>query len=797
MALLSTIRVAIRTLARRPAITLVAALSLAVGIGVNTAVFSLVDLMFLRPPAVRDPYSLVHIMGSFKDSGPAILDWSDCLSIEQETPAFSAATAYMERGGVWRNGGDAVLVPVTVVADNYFEMLGVRPALGRLPEKGHNYHRDSEPPVILSDWFWRERMGARRDIIGSRMELTGRLFRVVAILPREFRGLYASSSRPVWMPVGSWTRNASNDLQRGGGQFESLARLKPGGSLDQAQAQLDTLAKRIEASDARVPKGRRLVATALGKQLRSRVLPGVFVMAVVALVLLVACANVATALLAYAEARRREIAMRLALGAGRAALLVQFAAESAVLACAGAGLGLLVGRWLIALAPALFPPSQVPISFDLRMDAKLLAFTAGATLVTLAIFGLAPLAYSLRVSLLDAMAGARTAGRTRRSWTRIAFVSAQVALSVVVVTGAVVLIRALADTRAIYPGYDSARPLALLFANLQSNVPEVNAYRSAAERVSEIGGVQDVTYARHLPLVDSGSGATMSVVPQGAPADAVPKRIYFNLVGPRFFEVTGSRVIRGRIFTDSDHHAGTSAAIVNGEAARRFWPGEDPIGKTLKVRDRGYQVVGIAADARISNLHGSVDPMLFLPASAMQWGETILIAHTKADPASMLKELSNAAGKTGELRIYESMTLRMLMRQALYSDWMPSVLGGGLAVVGLLLAAGGLYGAVSYSAQRRLGEFGVRLALGARPREIGALVVRQGAILCLLGVPAGCALFAAVYRYYGATLLQNRPFDPASLLVGAIVTVLVVLAGATLPAIRASRLDPNEILRAE
>jgi putative ABC transport system permease protein len=799
MALFSTLRVAIRTLARRPAITVIAVLSLAVGIGVNTAVFSLVDLLFLRPPAVHDPYSLVDVRGWFKDSGSAILDWSDCQDIANQTPAFSEATAYMRRGGLWREGGgDVTLLLVTVFADNYFDVLGVRPALGRLPAKNHDYSADPEPPIVLANWFWRDRMGARRDIIGSTMELTGKLFRVAAVLPAEFRGLEPMDSQHIWMPVGSWTRNAPNDLNRGGGQFEALARLRAGATIEQAQAQLDTLARRIEASDSRVAKGRRLVAASLGRQLQSRVFPGVLVLAVVALVLLVACANVAIALLAYAEARRREIALRLALGAGRVALLTQFAAESAVLACVGAGAGLLLGTWLMSLAPVLAPPTSIPISFDLRTDVRLLAFTAAATLVTLAVFGLAPLAYSLRVSLLDAMSGSRTTGRAGGSWTRTAFVSAQVALSVIVVSGAVVLLRALADARTIYPGYDTNRPLALVWANKSRGaVAEPAAYDAAAGRMSAVGGVEAVTYARHLPLVGSGAGATVSVVPQGAAPDAVPHRVYFNLVGPRFFEVTGARILRGRPFADFDHHSGTSVAIVNSEAARRFWPGEDPLGKTLRVRDGTYQVVGIAADGRIGSLHGSVDPVLLLPASAMQWGETILIASTKADPSLVVRELAKAAGSSGDLRVYQSMTLHTLMRQALYDDWIPTILGGALAIVGLLLAAGGLYGAVSYAAQRRLPEFGVRMAIGARPRQIGGLVIRQGALLCLIGVPLGAALFAAIYRYYGATLLRGRPLDPAALAAGAAVTIVVVLAGAALPAIRAARLDPSEILRAE
>lgn len=459
--------------------------------------------------------------------------------------------------------------------------------------------------------------------------------------------------------------------------------------------------------------------------------------------------------------------------------------------------GLLLAAWLIAVVPVLSPPSPFPISFDFRIDMRMLLFTATAVIATVFIFGLVPLVYSLRVSLLDALAGARTAGRAPGSIARYAFVAAQVALSLVIVAGAVVLAQALADARAIYPGYDASRPLALIFANKDGDRPENSVYEDAAAGLASLSGVEAVTYARHLPLVDSGSGAAVGVIPQGAAPDAAPLQVYFNLIGPRFFEVLGTRMKSGRPFADSDHHGGAPVVIVNAEAARRFWPGRDPLGKTLRVRDQSYEVIGVATDGRNHSLYEPPAPVIFLPASRMEWGETILIARTKVDPASVLKELARAAGRTPGLRVYESMTLRTLMKDALYRDWIPTVLGSGLAALGLLLAVGGLYGAISYAAQRRMSEFGVRLAVGARSAQIGVLVLKQAGLICCAGVPIGVGLFAAAYRYYGATLLRNRPLDATAIAVGSAVTILVVLSGAIVPAIRAARLDPVQVLRAE
>jgi hypothetical protein len=379
-------------------------------------------------------------------------------------------------------------------------------------------------------------------------------------------------------------------------------------------------------------------------------------------------------------------------------------------------------------------------------------------------------------------------------------VSGQVALSVVLVAGALVLMRSFGEAQEVYPGFDPSRPLALIWAHSSGREggPSQQRFDAAADRIASVAGVEAVTYARHLPLVGSGTGAALPVQPEGAAPDAPPRRVYFNLVGPRYFEVVGARLLSGRTFTASDFTtAGTAVAIVNAEAARRFWPGAEPLGKVMRVDGVAHQVVGTAADGRIGSLHENAAPVLWLPAPRIDWGETILIARTRSDPAPIVKELARAAGGTVGLRVYQSGTLRTLLKQALYDDWIPSVLGGMLALIGLLLAAGGLYGAVSYATERRLGEFGVRLAVGAQTRQIAALVVRQAAVLCAVGVPIGIALFVFAYRYQAGTLFRNRPVDPAAIFVGSAVAAVVVLAGAVLPAIRAARVDLLQVLRAE
>lgn len=794
--MLDSLRIAFRSLSRRPAVAGVAVLSLATGIGVNSAVFTIVDSIFLRPPAVAKPESLVEIRAEFKDGGGGILDWSDVSDIAAESGAFAAVTASMGRGGLWRNGDEMTLLLVDAVGDNYSEMLGVEPVLGQFPSVSDAAATD--PPVVLSNWFWRERMGARPDVIGQRMEFRDQIWRIAAVLPPRFRGLHPDGQRHLWITASAWARYWRRDLERGSGQFEAIARLRPGVSVEQAQARLEPVAARIEAADSRVPKGRRLVAASLAEAMRERLRPGLFVLAVVALVLLIACANVAAVLLAHAEARRREIGLRLSLGAGTGALLRQFLAESGVLALCGTAAGLLLAAWLLSVVPALAPPSPVPLNFAFRLDRSALVYTSACALATLALFALAPFAFARRVPLLDAISGARSAGRTRRSWFRSGLVVGQVVLSVVLVGGAAVMVRILSESRDIYPGFDTSRPLALVWVSTQNRAKSGDvAFRDAAGRIASVGGVEAVTWARHLPLVGSGSGAAIPVIPEGAAVDTPPAQVYFNLVGPDFFEITGARIVSGRAFTGADHASGARGAIINAEAARRFWRGSTPLGRTLRKGNEIYQVIGIAADGRVSGLHERPRPALYLPSSHMEWGECILIAKTRMDPAAVLKAVAKAAGSTHDLRVYDSLTLAGLLRQALYEDWIPTVMGAFLAIVGLLLAAGGLYGAVSYSAERRLSEFGVRIALGAKGAQVAGLVLRQAALLCVAGVPPGVAIFFLIYRYYEPTLLRSRPADYTAICAASAITIATVLAGALLPAIRAARLDPVEVLRAE
>jgi len=794
-AILPSVRIAIRTLARRPAITAVAVLSLAVGIGVNSAIFSVVDTLLFREPPVRDPHSLIDIAGQFRDSGFTVLSWPDVEAIRTQTAAFSEVTAFQDRGALYRNGDERTDLLAKVVADNFFTMLDVRPQLGRFPDAGRDYSADSEPPVVISNGFWRNRLGGRSDIIGQPLVLTYRHFRVAAVLPPGFQGFSLDPyDYEIWFPVGSWTKAMGEPLTRGAGQYEVIARLQPGVTIQQAQAQLDALAKHIEESDSRVPKGRRLAALSADEKIRGRAKTGALVLGTVALVLLTACANVAGVMLVFAESRRREIGIRLAVGASRVALTKQLLVESVVLAAAGLGCGLLLADWILSAAPALAPPSPYPLLVDLRLDGRMFGFAIASTLATVVVFGIAPLAHVLRTSVSEALLTARAVGPTR-SFTRAAFVCAQLAMSVFLVAGAACLARTLFDSRGIYAGFDPHKRMAIISAAVQKRGAESEVFAKAAQRIESLPGVEAVTYARHLPLWGSGSGASLEATPIASPMGAT--QVYFDLVGPRYFETVGARLSRGRTFTDSDHRSAAAVAILNETAARRFWPAQDALGKTLRIGGAVYEVVGVAADGRVSDLHEDAKSAVFLPASRMEWGETMFLITARSDPGPLMKGISRAVTQTGEMDIEESGTLDALMTGELWKDWAPTVLGVALAAIGVLLAAGGLYGAIAFATERRFSEFGIRIAMGASRSHVRWIVVRRALLLCAVGSPLGALAFRVAWRYLAPLLARGRGFDFVPVGIGIAVAAAIAVTGALLPASRAARVDPVAALRAE
>jgi len=530
-------------------------------------------------------------------------------------------------------------------------------------------------------------------------------------------------------------------------------------------------------------------------------------MSAVGLVLLIACANVAGLLLAQNERRRREIAMRLALGAGRGRLIRQLLAESALLAPVGGLLGLGLAWWLIDLVPALMPPSPESLGPDVRLDGRVLAFTIVATLVTSLIFGLVPAFHASKGDLVPVLKGeASDVGKGMGSLTlRKLLVVGEVALSVTLLAGAALLLRSLVRTLAINPGFDSNKNVVMLnmappFLYGYDDNQATALYESLMERLRALPGVRHASYARRPLLIDDEGGETQEVTVPGSPfrANEPGVRIRYNIVSPDYLPTMGTHLVRGRGFELQDGPASPKVVLINQTMARRFWPQGDPVGQWLRIGKGQFQVVGVVEDGKYLSIHEPSQPYLFFPFAQMFSGEASLFVETESDSRGVVDAIMREAHSVNEkVPIVGAMTLKQHMQYALYEDRMAAGLVGSLALLGIFLAAVGLYGVISYAVSRRVHEIGIRMALGARGTDVAKLVLRQSLGLVLGGVLVGLGMAMAVTRLMSSILWGVKPTDPIALAGGVVFAVVVSLVASYIPARRATKLDPMAALRYE
>ncbi|MBI3665167.1 MAG: ABC transporter permease [Acidobacteria bacterium] len=780
--LLQNFRYAWRVFARSPGLTAVAVLSLALGIGANTAIFSVVDGLFLRPLPVKDPDRLAWVYNRTAEGLADHLAYADYLDFRDQSTSFSGFAAQSRRGALLNVNGESELVLLTVVSDNYFSVLGVSAALGRTfsPELDQNLAR--EPAVVISHGLWQRRFGGNPELIGKTIELNGQSYTVVGIAPQRFRGLMRWLSNDVWVSTRTWVamgpRNRTELEQRDSRAFEILGRLRPGVRIEQAQAQLETIAHRLEQAYPATNQGRGIALLSTAEESRGGIRLSLLVMSIVGLVLLIACANVANLLLAQAETRRREIAIRLALGAGRRRLISQLLAESLLLSLMAGALGVLLATWLIDATPALMPPSPFPMSFDIRLEQRVLIFTLFLSLLTALLFGLAPAVKASKPDLVAALKGEEGyfSREMRRFALRNVLVVGQIALSVVLVSAAGLLLRSFLFSLQIRPGFDPKKNMLLVWVvplQAASGMEQLTTrYQELLERIRALPGVKQASLARRMLLSGSGGGAEKKVRIPGVelPRGQDSLSIKYNEVALNYFGTMGARILRGRDFDPYDGPTGQKVVLVGETMARRFWPGSaDPVGR-----------------------------FLYFPFAQMPSREATFLVEAAGDVALLadaVKHEVRSAG--GHVSIVSMMTLKQHMQFALYADWAAAVVVGSLSVLGIFLAAVGLYGVASYAVNRRTHEIGVRMALGAERGDVLHLVLGQGLKLALAGLPIGLAAALVVARLMSGVLYGVRPADPLTFAGSCLLVVVVVLAATHFPARRATKVDPAVALRYE
>jgi predicted permease len=812
--LLADVRYAARALRKRPGFALAVTVTLGLGIGANTAAFTLVNTLLLNPMPVVDQSALVsvHTVDTKSAGGTESLwplSFPNLEDLQQGNAAFSSLAAYTSVTPLtWMNGRTSERIFAEVVTANYFDTLGLKPVRGRffLPEEGRA--AGGHPVLVMGFAPWQHRFGGASDIVGRTLVLNGATFTIVGVAPERFHGVTALFGPDVWIPStmaeqvlpAEQRRSLTN---REALVFRGLARLRPGVSRAQAEASLRAIAAELEREHPDENRGRSVALRPLsdaaftGFGRPTALLGSGLLMGIVGLVLLISCSNVANLLLARAAARRQEIALRLALGAGRARLVRQLLTEAVLLALAGGALGtaLAVAGTRVLTS---FLPADVTLNFvELRLDARVLGFTLVLSVLTGLVFGLAPAWQSSRVDVVEGLKEeGRSAGPSRRRvGLRGALLVGQVAFSLIALVTAGLFLRSMERAYDIDPGFDTKRGGILLISPGQAGYDRPRSeqlYLEARARVSALPGVEAMTWATNLPFW---ARLSRGVLIEGQPAaqDAKGAMTLVNTVDLAYFETTGIALSAGRDLSETDVETSVPVAIVNEAFARRHWPGRDPLLERFRFagEERIRQVVGVARNANYQALGEAAQPCVYLPLRQNFSDAVVLYVRTRGDPPPVLAEVQREIrGLDPALWVGDVRTLAKVLDQALFGARMGAGLLGVFGLLALGLASIGLYGVLAYLVRLRRREVGVRMALGANGRSIVALILRQGIGLVAMGVVLGLVGSLLVGRALSSLLYGLSPADPVSLAGATAVLLAVATLACYLPAQDASRVDP-------
>ncbi len=797
-AFIQDLRHGTRMLLRKPGFTAVAVLTLALGIGANTAIFSVVNAVLLRPLPYEDSQRLVMVwekrpkLNRVRNpvSFPDFLDW------RTGNQSFEQMAAYTPAGFNLTGAGEPERVAGAAVTPDLFPLLRVQAGAGRtfLPEE-EVAGRDLV--VLLSDGLWRQRFGSDPEIVGKTITLNGAGRTVVGIMPPSF-GFPGADAR-LWVPLAPKPDDAGN---RGMHYLQVIARVKPGMTLDQARADMDGVAGRLEQAYP-VNTGHGVNVFDLHDEIVGKSKLVLFVLSgAVGFVLLIACANVANLLLANTTGRHQELAIRLALGAGRWRIVRQMMTESVLLGALGGALGLLLALWGVdALVAASW--DNVPRASEIHSDASVLLFTLTISILTGLLFGVIPALAASRLDLNSSLKeGGAAVGGSRRNHARTFFVVSQVALSLVLLIGAGLTTRSFAKLLNVSSGFRPENVLAV-DVNLSGGAyredhRRIAFYRESLQRIQALPGVESAATVINLPLVGYSSRyfriEGRPPQPQGQGLNASN-----NIVSPGYFHTMGIPVRQGRDFTDGDSVESMPVVIINAAMSRRFWPDEDPVGGRLAVGDEPWRtIVGVVGDVRSHGLDSEPQPEMYYPHFQIAFGSATLVIRTVGDPlvaAPSVRSVVHAIDR--DLPVSGARSMEQVLADSVASFRFNMLLLLAFATVAIVLAVVGIYGITSYSVSQRTREIGIRMALGAFRRDVLILILRQVLAASCAGIAIGLAGAFALTRVMSSLLFEVSATDLSTFTVVPLVLLCGALAGSYLPALRATRVDPMAALRHE
>jgi len=813
---LKDLKYSVRKLIKSPSFTTTAVLSLALGIGGNVLIFSLINIFMFKPlAAVKDPERVVWVYSSEIDRPDyRSSTYPDYLAYRDQNDVFSGLSAFDGIELSLNTGGEPEIVRGAVVTANLFSSLGVDSFAGRTFLPDEDKAQGTTPAAMLGYNFWQKRFGKDASVIGKPIDLNGVSFTIVGITPPEFTGAEGVLMPDVWVPLGMYNQlypPLTKETDRLNGRvthwLNMVGRLKPGVSPQQSEAALSIIASRLEQEFPETNKNWGVKVAEMSGKLdpreRDDMLPiAGLLLGVVGLVLLIACSNVANLLLMRSSLRQKGMAICLALGATRAQLIRQLLMETVVLFMAGGLVGLLAALVTLSVLRSAVASNR-PLAVELTLDWRILGFTLLVSLLTALLFGLAPALRASRPNLVPALKNEEYIENKgfRRSRLRSLFVVSQVTLSLVLLIGAGLLIRSLLNTQAIDPGFNTKNALVVPLDLKLQRYDEVRGkefQRQVAERVRTVPGVQMVSLVRDLPLGTSSGNVAVNL--QGGEAGERVYLVSANVVGPGYFQAMGIPINMGREFTEQDREGAPGVVIINETMARRYWSPENPLGQRISISGENgpfMEIVGVARDSKYKSLEETPRPLVYQPLLQTNYQSRLnMVVRTTDDPHNMLGTVREQVRQMdSKLPLVDVQTMAQQVNLALLPAKAAAWFLGLFGLLALALAAIGLYGVVAYSVSQRTHEIGIRMTLGARPRDVLFMILREGMSLVLIAVIVGLSLAFAATKLLSGFIYGISSSDPLTFGGIALLLALVALIASYLPARHATRVEPYIALR--